>query len=296
MVLNKSNMNYWIMTGFKLGRLEFLWGSTMQEAVEVFDSSKREILQMIGSEVPVDKSDFQSFCNSIIYYYMRNDTEVLSMILIGVCTQRCMLVGASADEKYNETLKELAKSSINSLPDSVIDDKDLLFSVIWKNRSKDTYSIASAIYDAFFATHNTSFVNPVCCATDKYFFISYSSLDKDIALNLKELLEENGIKCWMAPDSIPVGSDYTEVIVDAIEKSCGVVLMLSENSQNSKWVPKELDIAITADKVIFPIHIDRSAIVNKLRFRLSDSQIIEAYGDVSSIVSELLYSLKKHIQ
>ena len=106
------------------------------------------------------------------------------------------------------------------------------------------------------------------------------------------MLENSGISCWMAPASIPGGADYSEVIVDAIEKSSGVVLVLTENSQESKWVPKELDIAITADKVIIPIHMDSSSIINKIHFRITDSQVIEAYGDVSSVFEPLIKAVR----
>lgn len=106
------------------------------------------------------------------------------------------------------------------------------------------------------------------------------------------MLENSGIACWMAPASIPGGADYSEVIVDAIETSSGVVLVLTENSQESKWVPKELDIAITADKVIFPVHMDFSAIIKKIHFRITDSQVIEAYGDVSAVFAPLIKAVR----
>ncbi|MBO4778801.1 MAG: hypothetical protein J5588_09965, partial [Bacteroidales bacterium] len=43
--------------------------------------------------------------------------------------------------------------------------------------------------------------------------------------NVKEKISMTDCTYWIAPDSIPVGSDYTEVIVDAIEGSSGVVLL-----------------------------------------------------------------------
>lgn len=46
----------------------------------------------------------------------------------------------------------------------------------------------------------------------EYVFISYKSEQKEIALKIKDILEENGISCWMAPESIPVGSNYAAEI------------------------------------------------------------------------------------
>lgn len=49
-------------------------------------------------------------------------------------------------------------------------------------------------------------------------FISYSSRDYNTAETIRKVLENNGIECWMAPESIPMGSDYAREIPDAIEK------------------------------------------------------------------------------
>lgn len=254
---------------------------------------------MVDKEVPIDESSFPAFCNSILYYYMRYNEDCFCSILIGICLQRCSLVGAGSNEANNKEMKDLAVSALHGIPDTFIADKDLLFTIIWKNRNNvdSLYVAARDIFEAFFAS--SSMQKDAECAldpTDKYVFISYSSKDRIIASKLRDLLEANGVKSWIAPDSIPVGADYTEVIVDAIEGSSGVVLLLSENSQTSKWIPKELDIAITSDKIIFPIHLDSCEIIKRLRFRLTDSQVIEAHGDVSSVFAALLTSIKKHME
>ena len=46
-------------------------------------------------------------------------------------------------------------------------------------------------------------------------FISYSSKEYEEAHRLKTVIENNGIPCWMAPRSIPVGSDYSSEIPTA---------------------------------------------------------------------------------
>ena len=126
-------------------------------------------------------------------------------------------------------------------------------------------------------------------------FISYSSKDAESAKIVKGYLEKNGINAWIAPDSIPIGSEYTQVIVDAIEKSSGVILILSGNSQNSPWVPKELDIAITSEKVIFPIRIDDAVLNNKMRFRLSNSQITDAMGQLEKKLPVIIEAIKSSV-
>lgn len=222
--------------------------------------------------------------------------------MIGISLQRCILLSACHTEEKRSEMIQLAQSPVLAIPSSVVEDKGLLFSILLKNREKSIPEVSALIYSMFFSSaSNPSLAgkspapgqNPAFNQTgNKYLFISYSSKDVVVAEELRSLLEKAGIKCWIAPHSIPVGSDYTEVIVDAIEKSSGVVLLLSGNSQDSKWVPKELDIAISSEKVIFPIHIDRTEIIKKIYFRLTDSQVIEAGGNIESIFGELVDAVR----
>lgn len=293
MKIDEKNMYFWSSLGFKIGRLEFLWDSPFKEAQEVFEESKNEIIHMLDAEVPVNEKDYHAFAESIVFYYMRNDVEKFSLLMIGRCIQRCGLLKACKNTESREEMLQLASSCIEPIPTSVVEDKALLFSIMVRNSSKSIMEIMPMIYEAvFFDDDETEKIPKKNVASDKYLFISYSSKDYDIAAKVREMLENSGLLCWMAPASIPGGADYSEVIVDAIEKSSGMVLVLTENSQESKWVPKELDIAITADKVIFPVHMDSSAIIKKIHFRITDSQVIEAYGDVSSVFEPLIKAVR----
>lgn len=124
-------------------------------------------------------------------------------------------------------------------------------------------------------------------------FISYSSLEKKECDKIIELIKSEGYKVWMAPDEIPAGKDYADVIPDAIRECDAFVVLLSENSQKSKWVPKELDQAITAGKTIVPFHMDDSIYTAAFNFRLSNVQRIEAYGREEEALKELTEVLKK---
>lgn len=248
---------------------------------------------MVDAEVVIDETNYQTFAESIVYYYMKNDMEKFSLLFIGKCIQTCGLIQLCKNVDSKERMIELARNCIAPVPTSVVRDKSLLFSIIVKNYDKSLVEIIPIIYEAVFSDDNVE--NDISekstekiSNVNKYLFLSYSSKDYDIAENIREMLENRGISCWMAPISIPGGADYTEVIVDAIEKSSGIVLMLTENSQRSKWVPKELDIAITADKVIIPVHMDSSEIMKKIHFRITDSQMIEVYGDISSVFEPLV--------
>ena len=91
---------------------------------------------------------------------------------------------------------------------------------------------------------------------NEYVFISYKSEQKSIALKIKTILEENGITCWMAPESIPGGSNYAAEITQAISQCKEFVVILSEQSQNSAYVLKEIDVAIKKNKNILPFQVE----------------------------------------
>lgn len=118
-------------------------------------------------------------------------------------------------------------------------------------------------------------------------FISYSSKDYDLACTIRKYLSSHTITCWMAPESIPAGGDYSHAIPGAIENCDVFLLVLSANSQQSKWVPKELDLAITYDKTIVPLHVDRSEISKPFHFRLVDVQVVDATMDLESGLDQL---------
>lgn len=130
-------------------------------------------------------------------------------------------------------------------------------------------------------------------------FISYSTADQEIADKTKQILKDNRIVCWMAPDSIRAGGDYAEEIPAAIKKCEIFLLILSENSQKSIWVPKELSLAVQERKTIIPFHIDKSSITSKFEFYLTDEQIItshkdenEAYWELCEVIHDTLNKIK----
>lgn len=122
----------------------------------------------------------------------------------------------------------------------------------------------------------------------KYAFISYSSKNYTAASEIRDALTGSGISCWMAPQSISAGGDYATEIPKAIDRCSVFVLALSEDAQNSQWVPKELDMAIAYGKPIIPFHIDDHDLTPSFHFRLTNVQRIDACGRMSAAYRELI--------
>lgn len=122
---------------------------------------------------------------------------------------------------------------------------------------------------------------------DDFFFISYSSKDIKEARRAKEMLESRGFKVWMAPDGIPSGHNYSEVIPSALNMNKYFILLLSDFSAYSPWVTRELNWAIsqtgrTKIGVLLLNGFDQEDIQNnlKLKFQLECVQVRYDIGEV----------------
>lgn len=88
-------------------------------------------------------------------------------------------------------------------------------------------------------------------------FISYSRQDQDIVLPFVTSIEQRfGSVCWIDLDGIESGSQFEDVIIDAIDACKVVLFMLSDNSLVSKWTKREVLYAEKKGKRIVPIVID----------------------------------------
>ena len=119
-------------------------------------------------------------------------------------------------------------------------------------------------------------------------FISYKAEEAAEAENVRCILEKNRISCWMAPDNIPSGSNYTKEIPVAIGECCVFLLMLSEKSQKSPWVRRELDTAVNRGKTIIPFEIEACRLNDEFDFLLNGVQRCAAYQKKAEVMEQLV--------
>lgn len=86
--------------------------------------------------------------------------------------------------------------------------------------------------------------------------ISYSQHDKLQADAICNRLESKGIRCWIAPRDVPVGTEYADSIVQALEASQVLLLVYSAHADQSKQVKREVERAVSAGITIMPVRID----------------------------------------
>ena len=72
-------------------------------------------------------------------------------------------------------------------------------------------------------------------------FISHSSLDRDVAESVCNILEESGFSCWVSfrIKDLPPGKIYTEAITEAIDNCKIFLVLLSNNSISTEQVKQE---------------------------------------------------------
>lgn len=107
-------------------------------------------------------------------------------------------------------------------------------------------------------------------------FISYSSEDIKTANAVCHKMEENGIRCWIAPRDIKPGADWASSITEAIKKSKVFVLIFSDNTNQSGQVSKELTLAVNYHLLVFPFKITPTAPTGSYEYLLSDVHWLDA--------------------
>lgn len=123
-------------------------------------------------------------------------------------------------------------------------------------------------------------------------FISYKAEEYAEASWTRSVLEENGLSCWMAPESIPGGSSYADEIEEAIKSSSVFVLILSEKAQSSQWIKKELDMALGNGLVVLPFMIENCQLHKAFNYYLTDVQRYYAYTSKSNAMSLMIARIK----
>lgn len=106
----------------------------------------------------------------------------------------------------------------------------------------------------------------------KYVFISYKSEDFEAANRIRKNINSYGIDTWMAPESISGGASYASEIPQAIQNCTVFLLIMTANTQNSKWVPREVDQAINENKKILPYFIEKCKLESEFKFYLTNVQ------------------------
>lgn len=107
-------------------------------------------------------------------------------------------------------------------------------------------------------------------------FVSYSHKDKPVADALVAGLENKGIRSWIAPRDVTPGTSWGEAIVDAIEASQIMVIILSSNANQSRQVVREVERAVACGVIIIPFRIENIDPSGAMAYFLSTEHWLDA--------------------
>jgi TolB-like protein len=124
-------------------------------------------------------------------------------------------------------------------------------------------------------------------------FLSYASQDAAVAEVVVAALEQQGIKCWIAPRDVTPGAFYAGAIVQAIDAARATVLILSQSSAASPHVVREVERAASKRHPVLSLRIDQVLLPPDLEYFLNSSQWLEADGDnLARVIPRLAAALR----
>ena len=107
-------------------------------------------------------------------------------------------------------------------------------------------------------------------------FVSYSQQDKPTADAVVAGLEGDGTRCWIASRDIIPGTSWGDAIVEAIDSSRVMVLVLSQHSNSSRQVIREVERAVAGEVIILPFRIDSAPPSGALAYFLGTEHWLDA--------------------
>ena len=133
--------------------------------------------------------------------------------------------------------------------------------------------------------------NPAAPSMKYGIFISHANEDADLAEELRNDLEQKGVRCFMAKKDIAGGARWEPGIREALMASKRILLLLTPNSKDRRWILLEIGAAWALEKDIVPalVHVSPS----ELEAPLSHYQArkIETATDRNRLVEELAKEL-----
>lgn len=129
-------------------------------------------------------------------------------------------------------------------------------------------------------------------------FISYASVDREVAEQLRTALIHEGLRPWVAFADIPGGSRYAAEIVQAIAGCRTLVLLVSNASVQSDHVFREVAEAAACHRQILPVYLQPSVpLPPQLRYYLRGLHRLKVEpAAIEAAVPKIAAGIRRHEQ
>lgn len=126
----------------------------------------------------------------------------------------------------------------------------------------------------------------------KEVFLSHSSNNRPVATSVAETLRNHGVPVWFSPTNIMTAQQWQDDIGKALRRCDWFMVLLSNDSVNSKWVSLELQYALNHsqyDNHIIPVTIE-SCEYEDLSWTLGVFQMVNLTNSKEEAYSQILRS------
>jgi len=114
---------------------------------------------------------------------------------------------------------------------------------------------------------------------DQHVFVSHANQDHAWAGAACAALEQQGLRCWIAPRDMRAGVDWPAQIIEAISHAALMVLILSEHANRSSQVLREVDRAVNHNVNVLALRIGDFALSKNLEYFISMCHWLDARPD-----------------
>lgn len=126
-------------------------------------------------------------------------------------------------------------------------------------------------------------------------FISHSSVNEDHVRPLCSYLENKGLKCFVSYRDIPSGVSYPGAITRALRESEMLLLVLSEASNESTQVDRELTLANDQKMKLSCFRLEDIAYSDDKAYLMSGVNWLDAFPSPEEHYFELLQDICRHL-
>ncbi|AVF65947.1 TIR domain-containing protein [Vibrio sp. B513a] len=124
-------------------------------------------------------------------------------------------------------------------------------------------------------------------------YLSYSGSDRAAAITLSESLKDNGHEIIMDVDSLLPGQDISSTLFQNLRKSDFMIVLISDNSNNSKWVMSEIGAALSYSSErpqfsLIPVVLGEPEIPDTIKHKLYLQSIS---GNIEEVIPKILESM-----
>jgi len=216
---------------------------------------------------------------------------------VGIVTDNVVLGGIGSFQVRDFTAIGVAVNMAAMLEQDARNGRRILVDQRTYNRARSVIKDADGPEDfvlqkpgqAFGIKNKRYCLNSISIEKEARVFISHDHEDRAfVEAELVEPLKNNEIDTWYSASDIEKGASWTAEIRKALFDCTWMVVVISEHSAGSRWVRREVDLAVAAGHMegrIIPVIIDGTELVGVNEY-LIDMQGIDAKSEKN--VSELL--------